>query len=101
MQDVDPARPGHAPDELAEVGAVLERREDLPKLVALGELRRLHDVEQAVAEDLLDRRRVVLADDADDALADAPGESLDRVVVGQAASASLPRGRRSCRSGAR
>ena len=68
-----PARPGDAPDELAEVGPVLEGREDLAELVALGELRGLHDVEQAVAEDLLDRRRVVLAQDPDDALADAAG----------------------------
>ena len=54
---------GDVADELAEVGPVLEGREHAPELVALGELGRLHDVEQAVAEDLLDRRGVVLAQD--------------------------------------
>ena len=83
-QDVDGAGPRDAPDELAEVGAVLERREDLAELVALGELGRLHHVEEAVAEDLLDRGRVVFAEDAHDPLADAPRQSLDRVVLGQA-----------------
>ena len=75
--------PGDAADQLAEVGPVLERREDLAELVALGELRGLHDVEQAVAEDLLDGGRVVLAQDPDDPLADAPGER-----AGPASSAS-------------
>ena len=55
-EDLDPARAGDAADQLAEVGPVLEGGEDPPELVALGELGRLHDVEQAVAEDLLDRR---------------------------------------------
>ena len=72
---------GDAADELAEVDPVLEGGEDAPELLALGELRRLHDVEQAVAEDLLDGVRVVLADDLDDALADAPGEGLDAIAV--------------------
>ena len=69
---------GDAADELAEVGPVLEGAEDAAELLALGELGCLHDVEQAVAEDLLDRRGVVLADDLDDALADAPGEGVRR-----------------------
>ena len=71
-EDVDPTGPRDAADELAEVGPVLERREDLAELVALGELRGLHHVEQPVAEDLLDRGRVVVAQDPDDPLAD-PG----------------------------
>ena len=73
-----PAR-ATALDEPAEVGPVLERREDPPKLVALGELRRLHHVEQPVAEDLLDRRGVELAERPDDPLADLPGERGGRV----------------------
>ena len=92
---------GDAPDELAQVGPVLERREDLAELVALGELRGLHDVEQAVAEDLLDGGRVVVAEDADDPLADAPGEALDGVVLGQAGQDRRRARRRSRRSGAR
>ena len=93
---------GDAADQLAEVGPVLEGREDAPELVALGELRRLHDVEQAVAEDLLDRRRVVLAQDPDDPLADPAGERLDAVVVGQARRAGrLGPASRSCRRAAR
>ena len=56
-EDLDLAAAGDAAHEVAEVGPVLERREDAPELVALGELRRLHDVEQAVAEDLLDGGR--------------------------------------------
>jgi len=79
-EDLDLASPGDAADELAEVGPVLESREDAPELVALRELGRLHDVEQAVAEDLLDGRRVVLAHDLDDPLADPPGELLHAIV---------------------
>ena len=82
-QDVDGAGPRDAPHELAQVGAVLERREDLAELVAVGELRGLHDVQEAVAEDLLDRGGVVFVEDAHDPLADAPREALDRVVLGQ------------------
>ena len=37
-EDVDPAAPGDEPDELTEVGPVLEGREDPPELLALGEL---------------------------------------------------------------
>ena len=75
--DEDPhsAGAGDAADELAEVGAVLERREDAAQLLAVGELRRGHDVEQAVAEHLLDRRGVELVQRPDDALADAAGRA--------------------------
>ena len=75
---------GDAADELAEVGPVLEGGEDAPELVALGELRGLHDVEQAVAEDLLDGVRVVLAQDLDDPVADPLRERSDAVVLGRA-----------------
>ena len=92
---------GDAADELAEVGPVLEGAEDAAELVALGELGRLHHVEQAVAEDLLDGRRVVLADDLDDALADAPGEGSDAVVVAQRRPGGSRRAARSCRPAAR
>ena len=60
-EDVDAAGAGDAADQLAEVGAVLEGAEDAPELLALGELGRGHDVEQAVAEDLLDGGGVELA----------------------------------------
>ena len=72
-----PPGAGDGTDELAEVGPVLERREDAPQLVALGELRRGHHVEEADAEDLLDGRCVVLAKGADDALADQRGRVAD------------------------
>ena len=88
-EDLDPAGAGDAADQLAEVDPVLEGAEHAAELVALGEFRGLHDVEQAVAEDLLDGGRVVLADDLDDALADAPGESLDAVVRRAASRAGL------------
>src|SRR3954451_22851234 len=79
--DHDPAGPGDASDEVAEIGPVLEGGEDAPELVALGELGRLHHVEQAVREDLLDRGRVVVADDPDDALAHAACDPLQGVAV--------------------
>ena len=66
-------------DERAEVGPVLEGRKDAPELVALGELGRTHDVEEAVAEDLLDGLAVVLAEGPDDPLADPPGQPGLRV----------------------
>ena len=55
---------------LGEVGAVLERREHAAELLALGELGGGHHVEQAVAEQLLDRGGVELLERAHDALAD-------------------------------
>ena len=82
-------RAGDAADELAEVGPVLEGVEDAPELVALGEFGRLHDVEQAVAEDLLDRLGVVFADDLDDPLADPPGEGVDPVLADERGDAGL------------
>ena len=62
------------PDELAEVRPVFERGEDAPELVAVRELRGAHDVEQAVAEDLLDGGPIVVGQDARDPLADASDE---------------------------
>src|SRR6476646_3895601 len=79
-EDLDAARAGDAADELAQVGTVLESVEDAAELVALGELGCFHHVEQAVAEDLLDRLGVVLADDLDDTVPDPPGEGVDPVV---------------------
>ena len=63
----------------AEVGAVLERREHAAELLAVGELGRGHHVEQAVAEQLLDRRRRRTRGAPHDALADA---ASSRVRVG-------------------
>src|SRR3954447_5951180 len=80
-EDLDPAGAGDAADELAEIDPILESAEDAPELLALGELRRLHHVEQAIAVDLLDRIRVVLAHDLDDPLTDALRESLHPVGV--------------------
>ena len=58
--DANGARPGDAGDQVGEVGAVLEGGEDAAELLALRELRGRHHVEQAVAEQLLDRRGVEL-----------------------------------------
>ena len=92
---------GDVADELAEVGPVLERREDPPQLVALGELGGVHDVEQAVAEDLLDRLGVVVLDDAHDPLADPAGERLEAVVATEPLDGRLGAGPRSGRRAAR
>ena len=72
--DADAVRACDAVDELGEVDAVLERREHAAELLALGELGRGHHVEQAVAEQLLDRVGVELLEAAHDALADAAVE---------------------------
>ena len=56
MKTCMPPEPATACDQLAEVGPVLERTEDAPELLALGELGGRHHVEQAVAEELLDER---------------------------------------------
>ena len=94
-EDLDGADAGHPVEELAEVGPVLEHREDPPELVAPLELGRLHHVEQAVAEDLLDHRRVIVADRGDHALADPPDERPDRPVASRSGRAPAPRRRRS------
>jgi hypothetical protein len=81
------------PATLAEIRPVLERAEDLAQLVALGELRGFHHVEQPVREDLLDGRRVIVEQDPDDALADPPRDALDRLRLVQGRKRSLGRGR--------
>jgi hypothetical protein len=92
--DPDPTRPGDAADQLAEVRPVLQGREDLAQLVALGELGRLHDVEQPVGEDLLDRGRVVIAQDPDDPIPDALGDALHGVGTIEAGQRGLGGGSR-------
>ena len=82
-EDLDAPSAGDAADQLPEVASILEGGEDAPELVALRELWRRHDVEKAVAEDLLDGRRVVLADDLDGAFPDTPRESLDGIDVAE------------------
>ena len=56
--------------EVAQVDAVLEHVEDAAEPLGALELGLLHDVEQALAEDLLDRRGVELVHD--------PGDTFDR-----------------------
>src|SRR6185312_10849898 len=74
-EDVDPATPGDQADELAEIGPVLERREDAPQLLALGELGLVHDVEQAIAVNLVDGGPVRLAQRPGDPLGNAADEN--------------------------
>ena len=52
---------GDLAHQLAEVAATFERGEDVAEPGAVGELWRLHHVEEAVAKDLLDRGGVSLA----------------------------------------
>ncbi len=93
MTTRDPPGTGDTADEFAQVGPVLEGREDLAQLVALREFRSFHHVEQAVREDLLDRRRVVVEQDPDDPLADATSDALDPIVLVEATQCRLGRRR--------
>ena len=67
-------------EELAQVLAVLQDGEDAAELLGRRELRLGHHVEEAVAEELLDRGAVELAEDPQRALAGAPDEGEDGVV---------------------
>ena len=82
-EDPEIAGPGDVLDELAEVLAVLQHREDTAELLRHGELGLRHDVEEAVAEELLDRRRVEVAEDVQGPGAGAPDQREDRVVLHQ------------------
>src|SRR5206468_877970 len=76
--------PHDAADKVAEVGAVLEGGEDAAHLLALRELRRGQDVQEAVAEDLLDLLGVELAHRAEDPVHDAARDPGDGTVSGDA-----------------
>src|ERR1035437_510285 len=79
--DLDAAGSSYALDERTEVAPVLQGGEDLPDLLAAVELRSSHDVEKAIAAEIVDQGRVELAHRPHQPLSDA-AEQLQ--VVGLA-----------------